>query len=170
MNWASPTEWLALSVLGLVFVLSAVCQIRWSGEKRLRALDLFSWLPSYNFFAPNPGVHDFHLLYRDRLPQGGVTGWRELPLTRGRGWLDCLWNPGRRCKKALYDAAGDMLGASAKGLDIRWSASYLLLLTYVSGLPRLHEAEGTQFLIMRSSPATPEVPPREIMHSDFHPR
>lgn len=169
---ATPAEGAALLILALFLILSAASQVRTPVENRLRTLDLFNWLPFWNFFAPRPGTLDFHLLYRDQLPDGVLTSWREIPLGQQRRWHDFLWNPRRRLKKALFDAAGGIKRKSARedGPDVRITVPYLLLLTYVSGLPRIYPAVKTQFLVMASTPAAAESEPVVLLYSDLHPR
>lgn len=167
---ATAAEWAAVAFLCLLFVLTALCQVPWSGRDRLRALDLFGLIPFWNFFAPRPGTWDFHLLYRDQLTDGSITPWREILLTAERRWWHALWHPHRRLKKALFDAGiGLWAYPKVEGRDLRISVPYLELLTYVSGLPRLYAATKTQFLVMASSLAHPDIEPVELVRSDMHP-
>jgi hypothetical protein len=166
----SPAEWICLGLLGGFLLLSAVCQVRSPVEDRIRQFDLFGWLPFWNFFAPRPGTLDFHLLYRDQISDGTITIWREIPLTHDRRWWNIFWNPGRREKKALFDAALGIRRYSARtGGDVRISVPYILLLTYVSGLRRIYPVEKTQFLVMASTPAEPHVDPQVLILSEMHP-
>jgi hypothetical protein len=166
---ATSREWAALGLLGTVLVLSALCQFRSPIENYIRSWDLFCWLPFWNFFAPQPGVLDLYLLFRDELTDGSLTGWRELSLIRERSWYNFLWNRDRRIKKALFDSAVGMMKGAQQGGDIRISVPYILLLTYISGRPRLYHAVKTQFLLMASSPAAPDEEPEALAISDLHP-
>lgn len=69
---------------------------------RLRSA--FHFVPIWNFFAPNPGRWDYHLLYRDRLGDGTLTEWREAEeLTRTPDRRKWGWNPELVRMKAVVD-------------------------------------------------------------------
>ena len=118
-------EWLLICFLALWLVLSTLGQLTtWSRvPKRLAALvgffstyDFFSLLPAWNFFAPNPGTTDYHLLYRDKLHNGEYSVWRELRVDKERGLLKGIWNPNKRQSKIISDVAGvltQLLGGGA---------------------------------------------------------
>lgn len=46
----------------------------------LKAADVFGLIPVWTFFAPNPGMTDYYLLYQDRLPAGSFDNWRRVEL------------------------------------------------------------------------------------------
>ncbi len=163
------TEWLGVGLLATVFVISAACQVRWPVEDRIRHWDVIGLLPYWNFFAPRPGVLDFHLLYRDEVADEQLTSWIEVRLMQERSWHDALWNPTRRSKKALLDAVAGIkrfVDAAPDG-DARLSVPYLLLLTYVSAIPRGYAASKTQFLVMASTPAS-DAEPETLLMSELH--
>lgn len=143
-----------VALFALWLVLTALGQLDVRLARRLKDWDVFMLLPSFRFFAPTPSVHDLHLLYRDRLADGYVAAWREVPLPLPPPWINPLWNPGRRERKALFDAtqhlARQINERSPEPRAILLSIPYLILLNYVSGLPRLCAASTTQFLVMRS--------------------
>jgi hypothetical protein len=69
------------------------------------SLLLLMMLPRWNFFAPNPGVHDYILLYRDRCSKTGSIGsWHEAisPIARSR-LIGALWNPDKILNKTMID-------------------------------------------------------------------
>jgi hypothetical protein len=70
----------------------------------LRAVDIFGLVPIWTFFAPNPGMTDYYLLYRDRLADGSFDNWREVDLKQSENGVRlALWNPTKRRHKALTD-------------------------------------------------------------------
>lgn len=165
----TPGELAALLALAVFFGLTVVCQVdgRWAAA--LRHHDMFGLFPGWNFFAPRPGSMDFHLLFRDELPGGGITPWREIPITQGRRWHDWLWNPERRLKKVVFDSFSALTQVVTQKADVRLSVPYLVLLNYVSNYPRLYPATKTQFMLMMSTPADPDQEPVEVIVSDRHP-
>ena len=169
MAEASLLEWSCVAVLGLLLILTALCQVWWKLDRLIRSWDVFDVLPYWTFFAPEPGRRDMQLLYRDKLPDGFLTSWRELPLTRSRRWHDFAWSPRRRLKKALYDAVMYIQQSIHLEAEVRMSVPYLLLLTFVSGIPRVYPAAKTQFLIMSTS-ALSDSAAEVVFLSDVHPR
>lgn len=166
----SPVEFTAIFALASFFALTVLSQTGGRAALFLRDRDMFGLFPGWNFFAPDPGRVDFHLLFRDELPSGVVTSWREIPLTSGRRWHDWLWNPERRLKKVVFDAFAGLSQVVALRADVRLSIPYLVLLNCVSAYPRIYAFERTQFLVMMSTPAEPDEEPVEVVLSDRHNR
>lgn len=166
----SPLEVAAIALLVGFFGLTVVCQVEGRWAEALRQRDMFGLFPGWNFFAPRPGSVDFHLLYRDELPGGALTDWREIPLTHQRRWHDWIWNPERRLKKVVFDAFTALAQVVTLEADVRLSVPYLVLLTYVTAYPRLYAFERTQFLLMMSTPDRPGSEPVEVVLSDRHGR
>ena len=69
-------------------------------------------------------------------------------------WFNCVWNPGRRQTKALFDTtqhlARQINEHQLTPTAILVSIPYIILLNHVSALPRPYTATTTQFLVMRS--------------------
>jgi hypothetical protein len=143
-------------------------------------------VPKYNFFAPNPGVHDYRLLYRDRRVDDSLTSWqrvRDIDRVPDRfGWV---WNPHYNYTKVLADVteslkksfsgSGDDASsdAQAQGMltavdneSVEITVMYLTLLEYVSARDHSELAEATQFVVMRSSRQTET--PEPVFLSEFH--
>jgi len=139
-------------VLGAWLLVSAVLQVPVERLQRLRRWDLASLIPQWSFFAPNPATEDLHLLYRDRLDSSALTPWTELDVSAGRAWWNAVWNPERRRSKAFFDAATLLLREEAQTgpVCVQASVPYLLLLSFVAGVPRAAACRETQFLLMKS--------------------
>lgn len=132
----------------------------------IRQHDLFMLIPEWRFFAPMPAQGDFHLLYRDRFHDGGLTYWTEVqPQTKRRRW-NIVWNPGKRERKALFDAINELTSHGPKAIE--GSFAYLTLLNHVSTIPRSASPEYTQFLLMTSYGRDPEREPDVVLISGFH--
>jgi hypothetical protein len=108
-------------VFALWFGVSVLNQLEATGyapAKRLalliKSFDLFSLIPTWNFFAPNPGTNDYHLLYRERLDAGGYGVWREVPFPKQSGLLKLVWNPRKRRAKVLSDIVVSLGSAVAE--------------------------------------------------------
>jgi hypothetical protein len=144
MNTLAATllgSWLLLSILVLVPRLKLIIR-RW---------DAVMLIPQWSFFAPEPAFWDFHLLYRDRYPDGTYTEWTEAIPPESRRWWSFVWNPGKRQRKALFDAVVELSGRVQLGdRSLEASISYLTLLTYVTSIMRTAKPELMQFAIVRT--------------------
>lgn len=153
-------------------LLSIICQFRGSATQAIRRFDIFSLVPRWTFFAPNPGRHDSHLVYRDRQSDGRLTTWTEIPTIPERSWLSAFWNPDKREKKALHDAITAMQRwpkATPEDQSVMLSLPYLLVLNYV--VNRVDRGSGAvmrQFAIARTSGFHDQGPPAPIVRSAFH--
>ncbi|MCC7377384.1 MAG: hypothetical protein IT581_22175 [Verrucomicrobiales bacterium] len=135
----------------------------------IRAVDFFTVVPEWRFFAPNPGRGDFFLLYRDQLDDASVTDWREVRIIRPRAVWSAVWNPRRREAKALFDAAIDLARTARDEPDsVMGSIPYLTLLSYVSAQPHWTQAVRTQFLLMLQDNDEPNRDIRPVHLSDLH--
>lgn len=151
------------------FILTAIGQLDTSAAQRIRDWDVCMLVPSFKFFAPTPSVHDLHLLYRDRLPDGTVSRWHEVPMAKPPRVISPIWNPGRRYNKALFDTTQHLarhinenkLAPQAVMLSI----PYLALLNFISALPRPYFITTTQFLVMRSDRARGGEPQQFFLSS-----
>lgn len=159
-------------LFGAWWVLSAVAQLPTAFSSWLQSLDVVNVIPRWNFFAPSPGTYDVHVLYRDRLQDGSVTDWHEIPAEVPPRFINPLWNPGRRHNKAVFDVTRHIADYASthegETLQIQMSMPYLVLLNFVSKLPRVYGARETQFLLMRSYFQAEFDEPVPIFWSSFH--
>jgi hypothetical protein len=154
------------------FVLSVINQFRFRWFDRVLALDYFSLIPYWTFFAPNPGRSDYHLVYRDQLSDGSTTSWCEADLSMPRGVLAFLWNPEKRSKKVLSDVAMSIARVvytdpRAEG-TIMISFQYLLILNYLTKCYRMSKGVARQFAIVETAGFFRQGPPSVVLRSDFH--
>lgn len=138
-------------------------------KRKLAKVDMIRrFLPGWHFFAPNPGIHSYHLLYRDQLSETQIGNWKEVRIN-ATGSPRPLWNPSKTFNKAILDIAMELIEiintSRNNSYIIKISIPYLTVLTHVSNIPRTIKPIATQFLIMRSSPETGyEI----ILLSDLH--
>jgi hypothetical protein len=117
----------------------------------LKAVDVFGLIPVWTFFAPNPGMTDYYLLYRDRLPDGSFDNWRRVEL---RPWENtfqlALWNPTKRKQKALSDIVSALirLAKDSKPEELIVTVPYLLILNFITSRPHSLGTNGTQFMVL----------------------
>lgn len=152
-------------------ILTVVNQFHEKRPAWLKSLDIFGLIPIWTFFAPNPGMTDYHLLYRDRLPDGTLGQWKEVRLQTRTGTLSAVWGPDRRRNKTLSDLVSATIQLARtngqKGIPV--SIPYLLLLNYITSLPHSLAADSTQFMVMEHEGyhESPD-PSRVLMLSGMH--
>lgn len=145
-----------------------------SGFRRFDPTGIF--IADWRFFAPVPGTHDHHLLYRDVLPGDATTDWREIEQQRGRKAIQMLFYPSRRGDKAITDAVGSLLKnlhASEPGPltknAIQVSLPYLALLNFVTRqVSHAPTAVTTEFIIARSNGFDESEDPEVVFLSNRH--
>jgi hypothetical protein len=137
-----------------------------------RAL-LLRLVPQWNFFAPIPGTHDFHLLYRDQLADGRVGPWRECAeFTGKRSAAAPIWHPEKRVKKTICDITVTFMGNPADTATpieqdlVKLSMPHLLLLNYVAALPRSSLSAARQFVLIETCASDPK--PNILVLSGLH--
>lgn len=135
-----PWTIIVTAVLGLFFLASVLHQLHLNGWWIVSRYDVFHLLPRYSFFAPNPGRHDTHVVYRDRIA-GQNTPWRQLqPGYIDRRWR-WIWNPNRYQRKAVSDLANAVLQVARRNPNesriVLLSSSYVSLLVWVMAQPPL---------------------------------
>ena len=166
-----PTTTLVIAGLfGLWLLVTVVTQFRGRVSDRLRRHDVFSLLPRWTFFAPNPGVLDYHLLVRDRHHDGSLSAFREIDLRGERSLLGALWNPEKRNQKMLSDVVGTLPGLrqelSEKGM--KTTLPYIAILSHVCNVERSPLAEARQFAIVATGGTCEIASPRMLFQSEFH--
>jgi hypothetical protein len=132
-------------------------------------------IPFWTFFAPRPGVHDLHLLYRDKLSDGGCGTTLYVPTIEGRRWYHAIWNPKKFHSKVVDDLAAALhvqfveIQRNANNLRIlTLSTPYLMLVNLVMRMPRPPGATARQFILALNSSCGP-APNRAILFvSEFH--
>jgi hypothetical protein len=118
----------------------------------LRERDTCLLLPEYRFFAPRPAQGDFHILFQDTYADGTASEWTEIIPPTKRRLTHAIWNPYKRERKVLFDAANliIILGNTKPQPVMELSTPYILILNYISSIPRTPRAEFTQFKLLMS--------------------
>ncbi|MDR6507729.1 hypothetical protein J2805_003436 [Arthrobacter oryzae] len=159
-------------VLALWFVTTLIAALPLKKPLRPASALLAPIIPSWSFFAPEPGVIDFHILVRDVSPNGHVTPWHEVCSHKNRVWYDFVWNPGQRQRKALFDVSQELTAIASSSAfrespnTIELTVPYLTILNYVSELGRTPFASRRQFVIVSTSRRNPD--PAVLFVSGLH--
>lgn len=153
------THWVLSGILISWFLLSAMNQTHWFSDK-FGYLDWFALLPKWTFFAPSPGIHDNHIVYRklvhsdteaNSTSQSQCSDWQTLGYL-DRSYIPLLWNPERRTSKTVSDIISNFLTISNREKDsqkyIPLTIEYLTLTNLVQS--RLEPGGHLQWAIVRS--------------------
>lgn len=158
-----------ISLLGLWFAFTLLYATPLGTRLAVNGMLITRFIPRWNFFAPVPGTHDFHLLYRDQLVDGCVGPWREcVDFVCTRRIYAPIWHPEKRAKKTIYDITVAFM-PSQNDLDphlLQLSIPHLLLLNYVVALPRSSLSVARQFVVIGTCASDPK--PDVLVLSGMH--
>ncbi|NUP45500.1 MAG: hypothetical protein HOY76_52850 [Streptomyces sp.] len=142
---------------------------------RARTRDLYSMVPNWRFFAPNPAVHDFHYTYRTLDLDGTTSEWSEIEMIAPRRLHQAFWFASRRPEKAVFDICTAILQEAQKG-GVRQAqnlSAYQVLIAFVRRT--IHEEQGGkplkgfQFAVVRAAGHDREEPPETLFVSPYTP-
>lgn len=115
--------WAIESGFAAWFVVTALSQHPQRTFDTLRKFDPIGLtIPNWRFFAPEPAVHDFHLLFRTSNHSEVVSQWREAFTVTPRRLQHAVWFPERRREKAVFDLSIDLLGLVGANSEARRKA------------------------------------------------
>jgi hypothetical protein len=128
---------------------------RWSREfaHAIQRHDPLRLVPSFLFFAPNPPMFQFEVLYRDCFRNGTRTAWHALD-AYSSNWWRAAWHPEKRRHQvifrlcdALVQHAKEQIAGRREPEELYLSAAYVALACRVSAAPHAIMSDATQFLI-----------------------
>lgn len=144
---------------------------------RIRRLDPFGvFIPNWRFFAPEPAMHDFHLLHRTLDVDDVTSPWEDTTAIAPRRPIQMVWFPGRRAEKATFDVISEFLQAIHLGYDqltaypayqaLAAKARAAIIDSAPDGGARI---QGYQFLVARNAGIAPDAEPEYLFMSAFIP-
>lgn len=123
--------------------------------ERAREKDLFSLVPNWKFFAPNPATHDYHYLYRTLDESHETSPWIELDLIQNRRMIQAFWFSSRRTEKAVFDICTAIIKNIAKGSDPTGTPPFRVLSEFIRRqireAPNVADVRGFQFAVVRAA-------------------
>jgi hypothetical protein len=143
-------------LFGAVLVVTAATQLRrfaWAGW--LKRHDACAYIPAWTFFAPNPGVNDTRVLWREQLVDGTVGPWHEMVPPQG-GLLRAVWNPTKRARKAVTDCgpmAVRMISRNRRSALPMVSLPYLMIVQHMASLHGSPVGLARQFTVVNTQGA-----------------
>lgn len=172
------------AILVVWFGLSALNQIN-PISARVAPYDPLGLLPRWTFFAPNPGIYDYHLLYREcesletqlgtlqmvEESKHLVGPWLQVPDVCPDSAQLMLWNPQRRVTKTVTDIVAGLtmlrLAYPELGDGVQYTSYYWLLLHLIQR--ESLRARQRQFAVIQSHGFPPERTSAVFFISNFHP-
>lgn len=150
-----------MSIIGPLFIglvsLWLLATIAYQYDRFRGPLDQFNrfkLLPSWCFFAPSPARRDSHIVIRDLLRNGTLTGWSAVSFIETRALHHVIWHPAKRPRKILRDASKSIKQtrrrSDSKGV-VQCSLPYLIVLHYCIQQSRSEKAVARQFAIVETS-------------------
>ncbi len=91
-----------ITILAIFYVASILYQFK-GLQKRINKFDKLHLLPNYSFFAPNPLVNDFRLVYKINEENLGNSSWEELNMYKKFSFKRIFWNPFKYYNKGMID-------------------------------------------------------------------
>ena len=164
---------LIIFILSIWSVLSVLNQLPFAMGEGLRRFDIFQLLPRWAFFAPNPGITDYHLVYRLKRHTRDFEAWREVSWSTGRTWSSCIWNPTKRYYKLQFDAINTIMSICRDNPDYEEGAlvltiPYLLLLNIVCSHYCPQQADSIQFAVVQTHGFEPRKEATVVLRSRLH--
>lgn len=170
------------ATLVIWFVLSALNQIN-PISTRIARYDPLGLLPRWTFFAPHPGIYDYHLLYREcqsletllatvqmvEEAKDLVGPWIQVPAVCPGSARFMVWNPQRRVTKTITDIVAGLtmlrLEYPKLGDGVQFTSYYWLLLHLVQ---REAQRGQRQFAVIQSHGFPPQRTSAVFFISNFH--
>jgi hypothetical protein len=139
----------AVGVLALWLVCSIILQFNPPWFSFIERYDSLMLLPRWTFFAPRPGMSDYHLLYRDYSEDGSPSTWVEIPITEERKPFSWIWNPEKKSKKVLSDVVASLVQLrDIENIALVLSLPYLILLNVVVHHGEIQAGVKRQFVLV----------------------
>jgi hypothetical protein len=159
------------ALFGVWFLLTILIQFPNPIGKTCAIYDVFAIVPSWTFFAPNPALVDYHIVYRCRLSTGNCTAFKEVRSCKHqRRLIDGAWNPNRRYIKAMHDLISELVALSREltESEIKFSTPYLTLANFILASSVEQHTQSCQFAIIVSYGFASSEEPSLLFLSEFH--
>jgi len=150
-------------IFGFWLALSIANQFRTTA---LPINDVLNLIPKWTFFAPNPGQHDYHVVYRDYDGQDQpLSVWCELLVHQRRPISTAFWNPDKRYRKAIIDCCQSIVQDKVENAPL--TIPYLLLLNVVMSRFPSAGARSRNYAVIATRRLA-STPPELVLLSEMH--
>ncbi|HTD58197.1 MAG TPA: hypothetical protein VK672_04825, partial [Solirubrobacteraceae bacterium] len=147
------------ALFGAMLVVTATAQFRrFRWAQWLKGHDACAYIPAWTFFAPNPGVNDTRVLWREQLLDGTIGPWHEMVGPQG-GLLRAVWNPTKRARKAVTDCgpmAVRMIARNQRSALPIMGLPYLMIVQHMAGRHGSPLGLARQFTVVNTQGADTE--------------
>jgi hypothetical protein len=152
------------------FFVTLFSQFRWFISNQIRSYDFFSLVPSWTFFAPNPGTVDYRIVCKITKPDHYVQHHLINTIVLRNNLIYSIWNPNKRRQKVLVDVVQSFVRFPVKHSSyLPITVPYLLLFNFLANI-FANEPKGSQlqFLIYESRGVDSLRDQEVIFVSDCH--
>ena len=161
MNWLEIT---IISILAIWFAVTFFYQFFTNNMGIYAArFDIFRLIPAFQLFSGD--LRDFSLFYLDKLLDGKLSEWREIPLFIQRKWYNLFWNAESVEIEAIGSIVEDLARLSEKKQNISDRFIYRSISQFVLNQPG-KEVFARQFKIEENF--GDKVSKENIFCSEFH--
>jgi hypothetical protein len=147
------------AVFAAMLVVTAAAQLRrFRWAMWLKRHDACAYIPAWTFFAPNPGVNDTRVLWREQLLDGTVGPWHEMVPPQS-GLSRAVWNPTKRARKAVTDCGPmvvRMISNNKRSALPMVGLPYLMIVQHMTGLRGSPIGLARQFTVVSTQGADTE--------------
>lgn len=153
------------------FCLSVLNQFKLKFMLKVLEYDYFHLLPFWTFFAPEPGVSDHELMYRDRSADKTATLWKKVVYAQRSTSFFWFIDNNKYKSKIISDHQShiiQMLKNEFTHNQLKLTFSYLSLLSYVMQFPKNDNAEQRQFIIVDKDRSSGKTNFQIILASEWH--
>lgn len=152
-------------------VLSIILQFPKFRQAKFKEYDIFSLIPYWTFFAPNPSVSDYRFFYVLSDVDGNRSDFIEINFFFIKPLFSIIWNPHKRVNKFYFDTAQSLifLFEEVNNEEISKTLPYLILLNYLKGVNKNNDSYSEiQFVIIETYGIITEKKPKMIFSSKVH--
>ena len=153
------------------FLLSVLNQFRFKFMYKVLAFDYFHLLPFWTFFAPEPGISDHELMYRDRAIDKTITPWKKVVFAQRSNSFLWFIDNNKYKSKIISDHQShiiEMVKNDFNQNQLKLTFSYLSLLSYVMLFSKNNNAEQRQFIIVDKQKSDDKINFHIILASEWH--
>jgi len=174
LNYHDGCFYLVVFLYFMWFALTLLAHTKNKLSKSIKQYDFFSLIPSWNFFAPNPSVSDYDILYRTKTKLGKEGDFIVAYITPTKTIKNILINPQKRKQKVFFDTTYMLLEIASKKdyKHILLTIPYLLLLHYVSNVAKTSRNKANvhqiQFTISETKKENSHFISRIVFLSSWH--
>lgn len=152
-------------------IFSVILQFPKYREAKFKEYDIFSLIPYWTFFAPNPNISDYRFFYVLFDNHGNKGDFIEVNYFYAKQWFSVLWHPYKRVNKFYFDTVQSLvlLFKEVDNERISTTLPYYILLNYLKEVNQGNDNfSEIQFIIIETYGIITDKEPKMIFSSKVH--